>query len=640
MNHASRLRHAWAAAYFRHGLTAAVLVSLSGCLATGLNVTAGNTTTPSPGGSQAGSPPARPAPNRPVRFQSPVPIAAVRPCTRAESPYSSRNPAAVQTLFKQREVSGTELIAELATLRTLGSRGSGSARQLAGCSPLLAQPSQGNNGKIDWGGVLKNVAGSLSESMLEKYTEGGTADGSASAFSPGAMTAHLDKLLGDTQLLSQEKVKLPEAAQLTLDEQKRMLTMAALVVGARVSGKLLTRAKSDFDNLETEYTGLIDRREKAATLLFDVLQKRQRTKETQQELAARRGSGGPDLASVLNKEDLAALDRLPANMTLGEFANDFTAQNVAMQWIRRTDPEAYKSYRASADGLVGRTRAYVRSITGVAAFGGMVALFAREVVAMNKNRKPAEIIASAPFAYEFLKETWPLVQISADVAMQGVVVQPAKVIAPKRFRVTQEGSAPVEVADAEEVYKLLAERQVTPLMTGAFFRSDAPGLLQRLYQCDAVETSRMIDATLTASERSQFAAGYLRRPDGDTFTFTQMARDSTGTNFSRQERDSLSQLLRRDHRQTTDDSTLVLGKIQSRITEGYANWNDEQLMRLIFANRDGRAAQAALQLGDVTIKPVPSMQSIYVYEATVDTCRNAATAGHAPEGAPRLALLD
>ena len=60
-------------------------------------------------------------------------------------------------------------------------------------------------------------------------------------------------------------------------------------------------------------------------------------------------------------------------------------------------------------------------------------------------------------------------------------------------------------------------------------------------------------------------------------------------------------------------------------------------MRLIFANRDGaKAVHATLALGPVNIRPQPTMQAIYAYEALADACRQEtfAVAAAAPPAAP------
>ena len=101
-------------------------------------------------------------------------------------------------------------------------------------------------------------------------------------------------------------------------------------------------------------------------------------------------------------------------------------------------------------------------------------------------------------------------------------------------------------------------------------------------------------------------------------------------------------MLRRDHRERSDAANgVALGEAQRAATKGAANWNNDQLLRLILANREGVAAHATLQLGELLVRPVPSMQSVYAYESLIDECaqqfgggpKSAASAGAAPVSA-------
>ena len=78
------------------------------------------------------------------------------------------------------------------------------------------------------------------------------------------------------------------------------------------------------------------------------------------------------------------------------------------------------------------------------------------------------------------------------------------------------------------------------------------------------------------------------------------------------------ELLRKDHRQISE--LRALGEAQRAATQGCARWNSDQFLRMILANREGEAALATLQLGEVLVRPIPSMQSVFAYESLVDEC--------------------
>ena len=95
------------------------------------------------------------------------------------------------------------------------------------------------------------------------------------------------------------------------------------------------------------------------------------------------------------------------------------------------------------------------------------------------------------------------------------------------------------------------------------------------------------------------------------------------------------ELLRNDHR-TRSSATqgVAYGELQRDVTRGYAKWNSDQLLRLILANREGVAAHATLQLGEMRVRPVPSMQSVYAYESLIDECSQQFGGGPRAAAAP------
>lgn len=532
----------------------------------------------------------------------------------------------MRAIFQKKAATGVELLTELTALRkVLGSGKStssnGLAQQLTGCQQPAAAANAGADALQSLAlGALKQTASDMATKMLSQW-EGDIAARSGGAFSIESLRGHLDKILEDRKLLSEEKVTLPTADYLSDAEQQQVLTMAALVVGARVSGKLLARAQADFDGLEGEYASLIERREKAATLLFDVLQQRRAVSQPTKADKALEAK----FTSAFDKREVAMLSSLSSDMSVGEFSADFATQNLAMQWLRKIDPQAYKAERAQAEGLIGRSRAYSRAVVGVAAFGSVVAVFGKEVSTALKGKQPQQLIALAPLAAEFAKDALPIVKVAATVAYEGTVQQATKAVTAPMLRAKSQDGTVVELKNSAALMAWLKEQQIDTVFADALFRDDSPGLLQRIYQCHAVEASRMLDSALTAQERNEFATTLAGLDDDDPFLFSQVLSDSAHKAHAKTT-NLVTQLLKRDHRSRTDDTTKVLGKTQTAVAQGAVNWSDEQVLRLIFANRDGLARSASLQLGTWFITPVPSMRTVYAYELQADGCRKAVTA--------------
>lgn len=536
----------------------------------------------------------------------------VRLTTPNAPPRTTRSAASLAALFAKGNVSGSDLLTELRALRTAARADRTAAAMVqfiggidGGPTTKPANARTTSEQRIDWLKAIGKAGQDAAEGALRQA-------GNNIAFD--ALDAYLTQLADDPARLSRETIQLPDGRGLTPHQAQRVVTMAAVVIVARISNDVLSKAKNDFANIETGYIELLDRREKAATLLFEVLGKR----------------NDPVLAKALSPADIEYLNAAVAGRSVREFANDLGAQNLALQVMRHRDPVSYAQYRAQADGWRTQTRAYVRTISGVAAFGGLLSTFAREATAAVRGREQGGLLEVLPFGVEFAKEAVPLVALSAQTMTQGVVLQPVKAMTARRFRLTR-AETTEEVANAAAVFAALRQRKADAILADALFRDEAPGLLYRLYQCDRAETGRMLDAAVPAAARESFARDYLRAEAAPGFAFVN-ALAAPGADA--RERELGDQLLRRDHRKRTDDMTRALSAVQTGVVDGHTRWSDDQLLRLIFANREGAAARATLQLGEDLVRPVPSMQAVYVYESLVDGCRSLVDDRPPPAGRP------
>ncbi len=509
------------------------------------------------------------------------------------APLNTRNAASLQRLYQKQNVNGRELIDELVAVRKAmkEKRSAMAVTQFmgsmeAGKSQLAAGRLAPNLGRLVGDSALKMV-----EALVAQQSQ---------AIGYQALDDYLGFLIEDPKLLGSERISLPSAQGLNPRQLQRGATMAALVVAARVTANVLKQAKADFASLETEYGALIQRREEAARLLYQAL-------------------SGPGAGTGFSGGDLDYLRDNLQRMSLQEFANDLGTQNLALEHLRRSNPSSFQSYQAQADGLTARTKGLLRTSSGALAFGAMLVNFSQSVVAVAKDKQAGEILGLMPMAFEFASAAPPIVRHVIEAGSQGAEVM---LSSSKRFRLVDANGKVDEYGDAEDVFKQLGRRgDARQLFDESLFRNGAPGLIYRLYQCDRLEAGRLIDTAVPSAERERFASAYLSAPD-PRFSFANTFETPRTGNTREQELGD--ELLRRDHRRSTDEGTRSFSALQQATTKGYASWGDEQLLRLVFANREGQAAHATLQLGDVRLRPVPNMQSIYVYESLVDGCRGQA----------------
>jgi hypothetical protein len=520
---------------------------------------------------------------------APPPVPAAAAAADDGSLMVTRSDAALLALFTKGSVSGTELAEELKAMRALMR----AKRSPAATGAFLgtADPAAAADAGFDPKALLVKQGLNYVEGKLKPY---------AASVGLSDLDRHMGAMIDDPKKLAQEKIELPSPQGLTPRQMQRIATMAAIVVATRITGQVLKKAKSEFANIETDYLKLLDRREKTASLLYGVL------------LGG--AAGATELDGLYAAGDLKFLRDNVTRMSVKEFANDMGAQNLAMRFLQKSDPAAYADYKARSDGTLSSTRGYIGATAGGAAFAGLLVAFVQQSMAMFRDKQGMEMLSAFPVALLFLKELPPVVEAAWAAGAAGIVEVPMK--SGKRFRVfAAEGAKPLELNQSAEVFAAMKKHgEAEPIFTEALFRNGGDGLLYKLYRCDRAEAGRMLDTAVPLEERDKFASGYIAK-DVERYSFVN-AFTAPGENTREQELGD--ELLRDDQRKVA--RRRELGLMQRTVSEGYGRWHNEQLLRMIFANREGGAAQATLQLGDLRIRPVPSAQSLYAYESLIDGC--------------------
>lgn len=523
------------------------------------------------------------------------------------NPTNARPAASLQTLFARGTVSGRDLIFELRAIQAMN----------------RAQRTQRSFATL-MGAVDRSVASRSTQAFNWNQLVKGVTDAMVAEIRTSVSNAALDQFLttvvGDEQALARETITLPSARGLNRFQQQRIANMAAMVIGARIAERVLTDADKTFTNMEGEYQDLMTRRQQIAGVLADVVDKRRKALAAKDEMAARQMTG--ELSRYLGPEDIQFIDTFAKDMSLKEFSNDFAMQNIALQYLRKSEPKAYQDYRAKADGLVGHARAYVKTIGGVAAYGGLLVGFFKEANDMAQTQNGQEIISALPLGSEFISSMVPLVPTVAKTTFSGVVIEPTEdvtgwLFGTKRFRVTTaQGDA--DARSATDVYKAIQQAGEEARFQEALFRGNSSGFLYKLYTCDGAEVGRMIDNTVQAETLERFQREFVRNTAVD-FSFVNALSDPRSPRHSQ----IVSQFLDSDQRQRSNQP--IVGETQRQVASGYGKWTESQLTRLILANHTGSPSHAQMQVGGVQVRLIPSMTAVVEYEGLQDSCRRTAS---------------
>lgn len=535
--------------------------------------------------------------------QSPSPAANVN--LFKTSPANMRNKSSMGDLFAKGTVNGKELITEMRAIRQIAN----STRTERAFSSLM--------GAIDSSAATMDTSrfdlGRLGESLggaLLKETR--------SSVSYAALDSFFDIMTGDPEALAKETIQLPSSEGLDLAQQQRILNMAALVVGARVANKIADDADNTYGNLEKEYERLLKRREEIAAILADVVDKRRKAAAARDELAMREMT--TELARYLGKEDIEFIDSFGQDRPLKEFATDFGMQNVALEFLRRQSPKAYADYRATSDDLVGRTKAYVKTIGGVVAFGGLLSGFTNEIALTSKDKNARNILAMLPLGLDFVSAAAPLMAKNVKTSFTGITVASSSLLdmfggGERLFRVVGADGKIKDVRSSSSVFEALHDKGEDGRLQDALFQNGTSGLLYKIYVCDADATGRMLDKAVPDDLRDSFGKEFMRLPEGERFYFLNALTQENTPNRKK----LVSDLLGSDQRKRS--GTPLIGKVQLQVVGQYSKWSDSQLARMILANHYGPISHAQMQVGNTLVRLIPTMTAVYEYETYADSCR-------------------
>ncbi|HEY4080091.1 MAG TPA: hypothetical protein VGM81_05295 [Burkholderiaceae bacterium] len=556
-------------------------------------------------------------PGRPPR-QMPLNLSPQAAAAVAAANQQARMPItpATAALFAKGTVRGDELIGVLNLIRA-------EMRQRKSAEALAAMVAATDMGAAS---LASGNSGGLSSLFGDVFTKAATTllKQTVSGVALHALDDYLARMIDDPQALAAETITLPPGVGLTEGQARRILTVAGLTVGARVTAKLLERTQKDLEGLRVDYGKLIDRREQAAKLLFAAITERNKLG------GAEGGEDQSQLRASLNADDLAFVDKDLAGMTVSQFSKDLAAQNLALSYLQKANPQQFAGYRTEADDVVRRTKAYLRTMTGIAAFGALTVSFTHSVAEIAREKQAASLLQSLPLMKDFIVAAAPLAPMSIETALKGVDLSTgqsggfiASIFNRKKAFLFVDAGKPQELVDAKDVFTAMKKSpDPTELFKGALFRNDAPGMLLRVGECDRVEAGRMFDASVPQSDREAFARSYFGSAGAekaDGFSFVNAFDDASPVNAG--EQGLALRLLGEDHRLRSSDQTLALARIQQKVSDRYDEWGNAQLMRLIFVNREGQARHATLYLGDTQIRPIPSAESVYAYETAAEACK-------------------
>ncbi len=517
-----------------------------------------------------------------------------------------RSTADMNKLFERGTITGKDALTELRAMKQLSSqRGVQKALgSLYGTQPqsMTGQktPDLSALGKMDYAAMAEAVGDHLVAEM-----------------SMAALENFFTTLTDNPAYFENETVELPRnVALFTPAQRQRVLVLAASLIAIKGSNKIVEASNKDKDKAEAAFKQVLEKREKAVGVMLAALDTWRKAKEDQREAQARQLDG------ALSTEDLEFLARFPKDMTVSDFKNDLTVQNIALEYLRKKDPTQFRDYTVSRDEYVSSLNQYMRATVGVASFAGFSYLFLREGRRAFEAEGFNALQTAVPFGDQFIKEFGTFGQKSLvtwfDALKEGFF---------KRFSSTGDfriesaaGGAPIEKqTDLKGVLAFLEKQKLDASMYERMFAAGVDGYMFRVNLCEN-GAGRLLDRAIGDGKmRQDFVKQFYGLDDATGFNFTN-ALD--GSWQPKRRTDLVGRLLRSDLRKAAGDAkTQAIAGIQQQTIKSIHDWQDADLAELIYASYgEGSRTQAHLKYGDYIIRMVPSEWTIYQYEHYEQKC--------------------
>lgn len=505
-------------------------------------------------------------------------------------PAASRPTPELDRLFTGSEISGSQLLSELKTIRgAVGSRQLNNAMNTLIGGNLLANPAALTSSS----GLFSSLLSGATDTLLDLLV---------SHLSYKALDLYFANMSDNPNLLDDIKINMPKADGLTPEAKQQVATLAGFLVAIKGSGKIIDASQNDFETAKNSYRKVMEQREQAARLLGNLLFQRSGLAATEKEEAARK-------SLVLTPEQREYLDyfrdRKPEDLL-----HDFQAQNLALQFMQKSDPEFMKGYQAEMQTLTTHYTAYARAATGATSMLAFSSLFLKRTKNLLEKspQQPATIAPVLSMAGDGLTEVLSLGKRATTLLTNSDDFTDGS------FALVKNRERMAGLSAAKLIDKL--DDTGRGVLTEGLVRNGTSGYLYQLYTRRPETVGNIADDATSKNDRAAFAKAYYELEDAPDFTFVNaLEKAPDGAGKRNLAKDLLVQLAKAD---AVADDEKALAKVQQAIADNTKKWDNTTLRQVVLANNQGNAAAPALRLGDAeVIIDVPGMSGLVDYEQMV-----------------------
>ncbi len=526
---------------------------------------------------------------------------------------SIRSAKDMEMLFERGEITGKEALTELKAMKMAVHGG--------GTQAAMAQLMGFDSASLGAGGEQQQAQQFMT--LLSNLGSGNFGDAAmdmlVTNLSISALEQFFTLLTENPNFFADEKVPLPKLTAVMAPQQRqRVLVLAASLVAVKGSNKIVEASKNDFDRAKAGYQRLIEKREKAANVLAAAIDAWRMASEEQKELEARK------LEAWLKKEDLEFLAGFSTETQLKDFAKDFTAQNIALEYLRKKGDSEYNEYKAEADEYVSNLNGHLRKTVGLGSLLGFSSLFLKEGRRAFKQEGAVSALVVLPFADQFVTEIGKAATEGLPGLVSGVFSDLFGGV--DEFRIDKtDGTVVKKGTGASGVISFLTgEEAIAGQFVNNLYRDDNRGYLYRANLCNN-GAAGMLDKAVSDDAKKEFVKSFYKLEEAADFSFKN-AFD--GAFQAKRKNELVSSLLSADYRNKEGNATQkAIGTVQKISEDGLSKLDSRDLAQVIFASSlDGPLTHARLSVGDYVVRMVPSQWMVYEYENYQQNCLKDVTA--------------
>ncbi|MDP1613817.1 MAG: hypothetical protein Q8M11_22370 [Sulfuritalea sp.] len=508
-------------------------------------------------------------------------------CAQVSKMTFTRPPDQLDKLLTGEPISGDTLMTEMRALRAAVGTGNLNAAMasMLGPADMAGATSAQASGSGSFLSSMFSAAGDMLLDML------------VAELSYKALDAFFATMTDKPGLLNEVKVTLPKAdATMTPETKQQLVTMGSFLVAIKASGLVIDASDKDFEDAKASYRKVLDSRTNAAKLLRDAFFDKNR-------LAASEQEGKVRGKQYVSESALAFLDTM-RDVTEEEFSRNPSVQNIALDYLKETNPDEYKRYRTELVEFKTHYGAYGRTAVGAASMVGFSSLFLKRA----KNMLEKNGLAAAP----------ALLPLVADGLTEVISVVPRVKSTLERSPDIQDGSFVVRFANGEVKKELPAAKVFSSLedVSRAGFQAELfvdgrSGYFGQLGNKYPLMAGRILDSLVEKDNRKAIVADYLGEEDLPDFSF-QNALGGTG----RKGRELKAALFTSAPAEGVADKDLkAIALVQNDVRNKLKSWDNSMLRQIMYANRDPKKPTSELALNGAVIDiDSPGMKGIMEYD--------------------------